>query len=80
MTVHVTIELDEAVKARLDAFAAARNATSSAVAAQAISDLVDADAEFVRLVKVGMDQAAAGQTVPHEEVMADLRARRLRRS
>ena len=78
MTVHVTIEMDEAVKAKLDAVSMSRGLPSG--------DLLLAAAERIAREHDALEAAiadaeaslAAGQGVPHEEVVARLRARRAR--
>jgi len=76
MTVHVTIEMDEAVKARLDAAALARGSSPDAVVAEALVALSDEDAALAAAVAEARASLDAGKGIPHEEVVARLRARR----
>ena len=80
MTVHVTIELDEALKAKLDAVAEARRRTSSDIVAEAVRELVDEDDAFRAAVEQGLASARAGRLIPHEDVVAHVRARRALRA
>lgn len=74
MTVHVSIPLDEATKARLDELAAAYDAAPEALAAQAIERMIEDEAAF----NAAMDEAdadlAAGRTYANDEVFAEVRA------
>lgn len=87
MTVHVTIALDEAVKAKLDALADARQAPIDEIVAMAVLDLVEAapfvsaddEAAFEAAVDEGLRSLNAGEGIPHEVVVAELRARQAAR-
>lgn len=74
MTVHVTIELTEDQKLRLEQLAAFKQVSIS----QYLVDLAEynarRDAEFRRLVQEGIDAADRGDLVDHDEVMAELEA------
>lgn len=74
MTVHVSIPLDEALKARLDELAASYDASPEALAAQAIERMIEDEAAF----NAAMDQAeadvTAGRTYANDEVFAEIEA------
>lgn len=46
----------------------------SEVLANLLDDALDDDAEFRASVRAGVAQLDAGESVPHEQVLADLRA------
>ena len=91
MTVHVTIALDEAVKAKLDALADARQAPIDDIVAMAVLDMAVEDeavpfmsAEEEAAFEAAIDEALrsldAGKGIPHELVVAELRARQAART
>jgi predicted transcriptional regulator len=91
MTVHVTIALDEAVKAKLDALADVRQATIDDIVAMAVLDMAVEDeavpfmsaeekAAFHAAVDEGLRSLDAGGGIPHEVVVAELRARQAART
>ena len=78
MTVHVTIEMDEAVKAKLDALADLSGRPSGDLLVEAAEriarerDLLDA------AIAEAEASLVAGEGIPHEDVVARLHARRVR--
>lgn len=80
MTVHVTIALDEAVKAKLDALADARRVPVDAIVTQAVSQMAADDAAFDAAVEAGLKSIAEGRVHSHEDVVAALRARQAERA
>jgi predicted transcriptional regulator len=80
MTVHVTIEMDEAVKAKLDEFSASTGATPADLLIEAAS-IVAARHDAL---SAAIDEAAAsldaGLGIPHEQVVARLRERQAERA
>lgn len=90
MTVHVTIALDEAVKARLDALADARQAPIDDIVAMALWDMAvvdedfpqganQEDAAFLAAVDEGLKSLEEGRVHSHEDVVAALAAQRAAR-
>ena len=90
MTVHVTIALDEAVKAKLDALANARQAPIDDIVAMAVLDMAveeeaapfvsaDEEAAFAAAVEQGLKSLGEGRVHSHEEVVAALAAQRAAR-
>lgn len=90
MTVHVTIALDEAVKARLDALADARQAPIDDIVAMAVWEMAveeeaapvlatDEEAAFEAAVDQGLKSLAEDRVHSHEDVVAALAAQRTSR-
>ncbi|WP_425988893.1 CopG family ribbon-helix-helix protein [Brevundimonas sp. TWP2-3-2] len=78
MTVHVTIEMDEAVKAKLDAFSSARGRAAGELLVEA-AELIAREHDALEAAIVEAEASlAAGKGIPHEEVVARLHARRAR--
>jgi len=76
MTVHVTIEMDEAVKAKLDAYSMSWGRPTGDLlveAAERISREHDALEVAIAEAEASL---AAGKGIPHDEVVARLRSRR----
>lgn len=80
MTVHVSIAMDEVVKAQLDALADARRLPLDAVVAEAVTALASRNNAFLTAVDQGLSSLAAGRGAPHEEVVARLRKRQADRA
>lgn len=74
MTVHVSIPLEDSMKAKLDDLAEAYDASPESLAAQAVERMIEDEAAF----NVAMDEAdadvAAGRTYSNDEVFAEIRA------
>lgn len=80
MTVHVTIALDEAVKAKLDALADSRRVPVDEIVATAVSEMAAEDAAFLAAIDKGLASLDAGEGIPHEVVVAELRGRQAERA
>lgn len=78
MTVHVTIALDEAVKARLDAVALVEGRQSGDLLVEAAERIAHEEAALEAAIAEGEASLAAGKGIPHEDVVARLRGRRER--
>ena len=79
MTVHVTIAMDEAVKAKLDALAHGRGVPVDEIVASAVADRAAQEAAFLAAVDEGLKSLDAGEGVPHDDVVAEvMRQRALR--
>lgn len=74
MTVHVTIELTEDQKARLEAVAAHQQVSISQVLVNLADENARRDAEFRALVQEGIDAADRGELIDHADVMAEVEA------
>ena len=80
MTVHVSIAMDEALKAKLDALADARQLPVDSIVKEAVEAMSDQHAAFLRAVDKGLAALDAGEGVPHEDVVARLRERQAARA
>lgn len=80
MTVHVTIALDEAMKAKLDALADSRRVPVDEIVAAAVSEMAAEDAALLAAVDKALASLNAGEGIPHEVVVAELRAQQARRA
>ncbi|WP_395943081.1 hypothetical protein [Brevundimonas sp.] len=87
----MTIALDEAVKARLDALAEARQAPIDDIVAMAVWDMAveeeaffrrsaEKEAAFLAAVDEGVRSLEAEGGIPHETVVAELRAQQAARA
>ncbi|MDO8379033.1 CopG family ribbon-helix-helix protein [Phenylobacterium sp.] len=76
MTVHVTLELTDEQKARLDDLARLQDSPVEALLMDAVERVLDHDAWFRAEVQKGLDDLREGRTVSHEEVLAESQARR----
>ena len=79
MTVHVTIELEEAVKASLDAVALATGRDARDLLLEAARRIASDEAAFLTAVDAGLASLEAGERVPHDEVVTDTKRRRAER-
>ena len=75
MTNRVNITLTDEQKARLEQIAEWRAESLVATVQEAVTKFLDRDAEYRAYVQEGLDDIAAGRTVPWEEVKAELRAK-----
>lgn len=80
MAVTVTVSMDDAVKAKLDALAASRQVTLDVVVAEAVTGLSQDDAVFLAAVDEGLASLDAGRRIPHDEIVADVMRRRADRN
>ena len=69
ITVRVPVELRD----RLDRLAVATRRSRSFLTAEAVDIYVRHELDIVEGILRGMEDAAAGRTVPHEQVAAELR-------
>lgn len=76
MTVHVTVPVDEAVKADLDAWAESRGVSVGTVLSQIVEAFVTERREIEAAVAEARADIAAGRVHSHEDVVARLKARR----
>lgn len=74
MTVHVTIELTEDQKTRLEQLAAQENVSLSEYIVQLAEEDARRDAHFRALVQEGIDAADRGELIDHEDVVAEVEA------
>lgn len=76
MTVHVTLELTDEQKTRLDDLARLQDSPLETLLMNAVERVLDHDAWFRAEVQKGLDDLRAGRTISHEEALAESRARR----
>ncbi len=76
MTVHVTVELSDEQKTRLDDLARSQGAAVETLVVDAVTRMLDYDAWHRAMVQEALDDVDAGRTVSHDEVVAQGRARR----
>lgn len=71
----ISTRVDQETLALIDAAAQAQGRSRAWFVANAVKRVAEVEADFAAFVQVGLDDIAAGRTVPHEEVMAELDAR-----
>ena len=76
MTRHVTIELTDDQKMRLDTLALHRGAAVESLILEAVDRVLDYDARYRAKVQEGLDDIKSGRTMTHDEVLARGRQRR----
>jgi predicted transcriptional regulator len=76
MTVHVTVPVDETVKADLDAWAESRGVSVDTVLSQVVEAFVAERREIETAVAEARADIAAGRVHSHEDVVARLKGRR----
>ncbi len=74
MPLTMTISLAPEVEAELERLASERQCGSADLAAVAVADYVAREAATVAAIRRGLSDMAAGRVVPHEAVMAEVRA------
>jgi len=75
MTVHISVPLDEAQKAQLEAIAESSNESVGDLAARAVAAFLEEDAAFRAAVEVGLAAARAGEVDDFETYRQDLERR-----
>lgn len=78
MTVHVTIEMDEAVKAKLDAVSTSRGLPSGDLLVEAAERIAREHDALETAIAEAEASLAAGKGSSHDDVVARLHARRVR--
>ena len=68
----LTIRISPELKAKLTRLAAGTQRSGSFLAAQAVSRYVDRELEIVEGIMRGMADVRAGNTVSHEQAMAEI--------
>jgi predicted transcriptional regulator len=68
----ITARISEETLARVDKVAKVTGRTRAWFAAQAIREVADRELAYHESVQRGLDDADAGRTVPHEQVMAEI--------
>jgi len=75
MTVHISVPLDEAQKAQLEAIAEASQESVGDLAARAVAEFLEEDAAFRAAVEIGLAAARAGEVDDFETYRQDLERR-----
>ncbi len=73
-TTTLTVRLTPKVKQRLGRLARQTRRTRSFLAGEAIESYVERELDIVAGIERGLEDAAAGRVVPHEQVMRRIRA------
>lgn len=73
-TTTITIRVSKATKQGLDRLADLTKRSRSYLAAEALEQYLAEELDIVEGIQRGLDDVAAGRTVPHEQVMAELKA------
>ena len=76
MTVHMTIELDEAEHARLEELAAYHRVSVTRLMKESAERILAEDRAFLAAIQKGRDDVKAGRVFTHEEVEARAAKRR----
>ncbi len=76
MTQHVTIELSEDQMAQLDILALHKGAPIEALIVEAVDQVLGYDTWYRGMVQEGLDAAARGELIPHDQVVAEGQIRR----
>jgi predicted transcriptional regulator len=72
----ITARVDEETLALVDKVAKASGRSRAWIAAQAIREVAEREAEYLAFVQEGIDAADRGDLIPHDEVFRRLMARR----
>ena len=68
-----TIRIDDAVLGRVNSLAKSMSRSRNWVIQQAVDRYLDYEEWFVDQVEQGIEEVKRGKTIPHDEVMAELR-------
>lgn len=70
----ITARIDPELDAALARIAETQGRSKSAIITEALQSYASYDAWMRAQVQIGLDQADAGELIPHEEVMAEMDA------
>ncbi|MER8977333.1 MULTISPECIES: CopG family ribbon-helix-helix protein [unclassified Mesorhizobium] len=70
----MTIRVSSETKLKLERIATDTRRSKSFLAAEAVSAYVDRELDIIEGIKRGMEDAAAGRVVPHDDAMAEIDA------
>lgn len=71
----ISARIDADTAALLDKVAASRRRSRAWLVADAVKRMAEEEAEYLAFIQVGLDDIAAGRTIPHEEMMQWLNER-----
>ena len=75
----VSARVDADLLAKLDRIAEFNGRSRAWVIGRLLNGAATKEMEFIEFVQVGLDDIAAGRVVPHEQVVAEIRARLAKR-
>ncbi|RUX29987.1 CopG family transcriptional regulator [Mesorhizobium sp. M7A.F.Ca.US.011.01.1.1] len=70
----MTIRVSPETKLKLERIATDTRRSKSFLAAEAVSAYVDRELDIIEGIKRGIEDAAAGRVVPHDDAMAEIDA------
>ncbi|RUW62400.1 CopG family ribbon-helix-helix protein [Mesorhizobium sp. M7A.F.Ca.US.008.03.1.1] len=70
----MTIRVSSETKLKLERIATDTRRSKSFLAAEAVSAYVDRELDIIEGIKRGIEDAAAGRVVPHDDAMAEIDA------
>jgi predicted transcriptional regulator len=70
----MTIRLATDTKEKLEQIAADTRRSKSFLASEAVAAYVDRELQIIKGIKTGLDDAAVGRVMPHDEAVAEMRA------
>ena len=65
----ISARIDAETAALLDKVAASRRRSRAWLVADAVKRMAEEEAEYLAFVQVGLDDIAAGRTIPHDEML-----------
>lgn len=68
----ISARVDDETLALIDSAAQSQGRSRAWFVANAVKRVAEAEADYAAFIQVGLDDIAAGRTVPHEQVMAEL--------
>lgn len=71
---NISIRIDDATRDRLDQLASNRDRSRNWVVQEALAQYIHQQDWMEEAIKEGLKDIEAGDVIPHEEVMAELRA------
>ncbi|MEM7224271.1 MAG: CopG family ribbon-helix-helix protein [Pseudomonadota bacterium] len=74
MNTPITLRVDDELLARLDELAALTDRSRNWILRDAVIRYLDEEQQWIDRVKRGLEEADQGKLVPHDEVMAEMRA------
>lgn len=71
----VSTRVDDELLAMIDQIAAAQDRSRAWIVNKLLETAARKEIEFMEFIQVGLDDIAAGRTIPHEEMIGRLRSR-----
>lgn len=76
----ITARVSDDVLAMIDRLAASRERSRAWIVSRMVEQAAKKQIEFDDFVQVGLDDLAAGRTIPHDELVNEIMERRKRRA